>query len=129
MTKCKPLVRGHAVRPAQPDQPLLLGAPKQRRALGKAVQADPVKPTLKAPGIELSKLKYDESLTTFAFKFNLRRYKWDKYIVPQSLKPGLNFIAHHWGRYGMLEMRRRLKVGRCRLTLSNPRSKRLELSS
>ena len=33
-----------------------------------------MKPTLKAPGTKLLKLKYDEPLSIFAFKFNLRRY-------------------------------------------------------
>jgi hypothetical protein len=44
--------------------------------LGEPVQVDPIKPTLKAPGIKLLKLKYDISLSKFAFKFNLRRYIW-----------------------------------------------------
>jgi len=35
---------------------------------------DPIKPTLKAPGIKLLKLKYDNPLSNFAFEFNLRRY-------------------------------------------------------
>ena len=38
------------------------------------MHVDPVKPTLKAPGIKLFKLKYDKPLSDFAFKFNLRRY-------------------------------------------------------
>jgi hypothetical protein len=33
-----------------------------------------VKPKLKAPGTKRLKLKYDEPLSNFAFKFNLRRY-------------------------------------------------------
>ena len=41
---------------------------------GRAVQVDPIKPTLKAPGTKLLKLQYDKPLSTFAFKFNLRRY-------------------------------------------------------
>jgi hypothetical protein len=40
----------------------------------KAVQVDPIKPTLKAPGIKLLKLTYDKPLSNFAFKFKLRRY-------------------------------------------------------
>jgi hypothetical protein len=40
---------------------------------GRAVQLDPIKPTLKAPGIKLLKLKYDKQLSNVAFKFNLRR--------------------------------------------------------
>ena len=31
-------------------------------------------PTLKAPGADTLKLKYDEPLSKFAFNFNLRRY-------------------------------------------------------
>jgi len=38
------------------------------------VQVDPIKPTLKAPGTERLKLKYEEPLSDFGFKFNLRRY-------------------------------------------------------
>ena len=41
---------------------------------GRAVQVDPINPTLKAPRNERLTLKYDELLSTFAFKFNLRRY-------------------------------------------------------
>jgi len=41
---------------------------------GKAVQIDPIKPTLKPPGIKLLELKYDKQLSNFASKFNLRRY-------------------------------------------------------
>jgi len=44
------------------------------RQPGKAVQADPIKPTLKAPGIKLLKLKYDTPLSNFALKFSMRRY-------------------------------------------------------
>jgi len=38
------------------------------------VQIDPIKPTLKPPGTERLKLECDILLSTFAFKFNLRRY-------------------------------------------------------
>jgi hypothetical protein len=38
------------------------------------VQVDPIKPKLKAPGTKRLKLEYDELLSSFAFKFNLRRY-------------------------------------------------------
>ena len=76
---------------------------------GRAVQVDPIKPTLKAPGTKRSKLKYDEALLNFAFNFNMRRY-----ILAEE---------------GAAEEDKRHKVGRCRLTLSNPRSKRLELSA
>jgi len=38
------------------------------------VQVEPIKPTLKAPGSKCLKLPYDELLSSFAFKFDLRRY-------------------------------------------------------
>ena len=36
---------------------------------GKAVQVDPIKPTLKAPGTKRFKVKYDKLLSSFAFNF------------------------------------------------------------
>ena len=41
------------------------------------MQADPIKPTLKAPGMKLLKLRYDKPPSNFAFKINLRRYMKD----------------------------------------------------
>jgi hypothetical protein len=41
---------------------------------GGAVQVEPIKPTLKAPGTKLFKLQYDRPLSNFASKFKLRRY-------------------------------------------------------
>ena len=41
---------------------------------GRAVQVDPIKPALKAPGIQRLKLTYDDPLSNIAFKFNLRRF-------------------------------------------------------
>jgi len=41
---------------------------------GKAVQVDPINPTLKAPGVQRLKLKYEELLSNFGVKFNSRRY-------------------------------------------------------
>ena len=37
------------------------------------MQIDPIKPTVKAPGTKRWNLKSDEVLSSFAFKFNLRR--------------------------------------------------------
>jgi len=45
-------------------------APRQRRA----VQVVPIKPILIAPETKLSKVRYDEPLSNFAFNINLRRY-------------------------------------------------------
>jgi len=41
------------------------------------VQVDPIKPTLKAPGTERLKLKYEEVLSNVGFKINLRRYSME----------------------------------------------------
>ena len=38
------------------------------------MQLDPMKPTLKEPGSKRSKLKYDALLSSFTYKFKLRRY-------------------------------------------------------
>jgi len=42
--------------------------------LGRAVQVDPSKPTLKAPATKRLKLKHDRLLSSFAFNFDLRHY-------------------------------------------------------
>ena len=39
-----------------------------------AVQLEPMKPTLKAPGSKRLKLTHEKLLSYIAFKFNLRRY-------------------------------------------------------
>jgi len=68
VNECKPLAsgsRGPGVLPL---------SVRRQRAQGRAVQVDPIKPALKAPGTERLKLKYDVPLSSFAFKFNLRRY-------------------------------------------------------
>jgi hypothetical protein len=41
---------------------------------GEAVQVELMKPKLKAPGTKRLKLKYDNLLSSIAFKFNLRHY-------------------------------------------------------
>jgi len=53
--------------------------------LGRAVQVDPIKPTLKAPGSKRLKLIFDGPLSNFAFKFNLRRYTWGLTPASESL--------------------------------------------
>jgi len=47
---------------------------RRRGSPGRAVQVDPRKPTLKAPGTSRLKLKYYELLSSFDLNFNLRRY-------------------------------------------------------
>ena len=65
MNECKPLGDGD-VRPA--------GVAVPDHHHGMAVQIDPIKTTLTAPGIERLKLIYYEVLSSFAFTFDLRRY-------------------------------------------------------
>jgi len=48
------------------------------------VQLEPIKPTLKAPGTKSLKLNYDEPLSFFAFKLNLRRYNEDRLAMLMS---------------------------------------------
>jgi len=50
---------------------------------GKAVQVDPMKPTLKPPGTKRSKLRCDKLLSTSAFKFKLRRYSVEVLCNPE----------------------------------------------
>jgi len=61
------------------------------------VQVDPIKPTFKAPGTKRLKLKYDESVSNFAFKFNLRRYNQERERLREKRKrkvggQGLTFV-------------------------------------
>ena len=58
------------------------------------MQIDPIKHTLKAPGTKRLKLNYDKLLSNLAFTIKLRRYIQGRVVNV---------------------------VGRCRLTLSNPR--------
>ena len=61
VNECKPLVGGRRAR-------------RRGDVQGKAVQVDPIKSTLKAPGTDRLKLYCDEPLSSFGFKSNLRRY-------------------------------------------------------
>jgi len=74
---------------------------------------DPMKPTLKSPDFQFLKLGHEKVLSSYAFKFNLRRYNLGWFLT-----------AFTWifGSYVIM-------VGRCRLTPTNARSKRLELST
>ena len=81
MDECKPLAAGgHGAVGGGPGQGVLgvVRQPAARappaRAQGEAVQVDPIKPTLKAPGTKRLKLKRVDPLSSFGFKFNLHRY-------------------------------------------------------
>ena len=79
--------------------------------LGRAVQVNPIKPRLKAPGTKRLKLKHEVLISTVTFNFNLHRYA----LEHSYTEANLSFDN--------------LKVGRCRLTRWNPFGQRLELIS
>ena len=91
VSECKPLQRGGAGR-AQ-----VRGAHRHHAhpLPGEPVQVDPIKPTLKAPGTKLLKLKYDDPLSNIAFKFKLRRY--NQYL--HMLNMLLFFFVYSAGAY------------------------------
>jgi len=66
--ECKPLDAGGAGGAS--------GGERERGVypLGRAVQVDPIKPTLKVAGSQRLKLEYDEPPSNFTFKFKSRRY-------------------------------------------------------
>jgi hypothetical protein len=66
---------------------------------GRALQVDPMKPTLKPPGSQRGNLEHEKLLSNFAFNFNLCRYTK---ATPAAAAASTAFL-----------------VGRCRLTLSN----------
>ena len=71
MDECKPLVGGPGAGGGRyGDTRRTL----RRLSPGRAVQVDPIKPTLKPTGNKRLKLKCDTLLSTSAFKSNLRRY-------------------------------------------------------
>ena len=60
---------------------------------GRAVQVDPMKPKLKAPGTKRLKLNYDAPLSSFAVKFNLRRY----IVLQDAAKVGVYRVLRRAG--------------------------------
>jgi len=85
-----------------------------------------MKAVLKPPGSMLFKLEYDEQLSNFAFKFNLRRYSKDirnrKLQTEASRSVSMNEspFPNHLTK-SQTARRSSSLVGRCRLNLSNPR--------
>ena len=59
---------------ANPDDTCQSGLCGGPLVTGRAVQVDPIKPTLKAHGTKRLKLYYDEPPSHFADNFNLRRH-------------------------------------------------------
>ena len=71
------------------------------------------------PEVEL--LRYEatihvpkENKTLWYWEHQSSEDHWEKFVVPQALKPGKKLIAHHWGRFGMLGMEKRLARLRAR---------------
>jgi hypothetical protein len=55
---------------------------------GRPVQDEPIKPQMKAPGAERLKLEYDKTLSSFAFNFNLRRYRMATRVLRCGVRRG-----------------------------------------
>jgi hypothetical protein len=70
-----------------------------------------MKPTLKAPGTKLLKLKYVKPLSKLAFKFKLRRYIKLYPLEEENLTRNALIAFDDFSNV----------AGRCSLTLSNPR--------
>ena len=71
------------------------------------------------PEVEL--LRYEatihvpkENKTLWYWEHQSSEDHWEKFVVPHALKPGKKLIAHHWGRFGMVGMAKRLERLRTR---------------
>ena len=58
---------------------------------------------------EATKYVPKENKTLWYWEHQSSEDHWEKFVVPQALKPGKTLIAHHWGRFGMLGMEKRLQ--------------------
>jgi len=74
-----------------------------------------MKSKLKAPGTGRLKLMYENLLSNFAFKFNLRRYISALRFLTSSMGVGVDFVIGTTKIVSAISL-----VGRCRLTVSNP---------
>jgi len=98
---------------------------------GRAVQVDPIKPTLKAPGSKKLILKHDQLVSNLGFDFNLRRFNVASLLAdgtrlarPASLLQVWQQPRRHRTRLfrfasGDVGDGVHASVRRCRLTLSN----------
>jgi len=60
--------------------PRALPVPRRGRLLGRAVQVDPIKPVMKAPGSLHLTLRRDRPVSNVAFNFDLRAYSWARWM-------------------------------------------------
>jgi len=63
------------------------------------VQVAPIKPTLNAPGTRRLKLKYDQVVSNFAFKFNLRPYTMGAAVAAAWFLANATAAVIHTERY------------------------------
>ena len=63
---------------------------------------------------EATKYVPKENKTLWYWEHQSSEDHWEKFVVPQALKPGKKLIAHHWGRFGLLGMEKRLARLRAR---------------
>jgi hypothetical protein len=106
------LLHGAPLPPGGGDEPGPSSGGQHAVEPGKAVQVDPMKPTLKAPETKPLNLQYDEPLSIFAFNFNLRRYSQ---VSASALANSTSMMKPKCA-----ESDSRHKVERRRLTLPNP---------
>jgi hypothetical protein len=86
------------------------------------VQVEPIKPTLKAPGTVRLSLQYDELLSSFPFKVNLRRYTLASAATMHAqLESAVAArLAAFEQEAARAEAAAANTVGRCRLTPDDP---------
>ena len=94
MDECKPLPEGEPALLPQAQRQLGPHGVGAAPPLGRAVQVEPGKPTLKPPGSKRLKLQSEALLSSVAFKFNLCRYNWgfERFCIGkfrQGIVPGL----------------------------------------
>jgi len=81
---------------------------------GEAVQVDPIKTTLKAPGTKRLKLEFNELLSSFASKSNLRRYTEGIYCSTRRISStsscGWQTSSRRWSRSGATGWRQGLTL-------------------
>ena len=106
MDECKTLVMGCTVCRVQPHL----------RLPGRAVQVDPIKSMLTVPVIKLLRPKFDIPRSSFAFNFNLRRYKQYNSYLDTAATLNVYLLIIYTGFNSLTNM-----AGRCRLTLSRTR--------